>query len=57
MTYRERIKILKDLKDLPIWQQVSILTEKPEQVDESLNWAIKICDRYASKKEAKKNNG
>lgn len=56
MTYRERIKILKELNVRP----VSTLTEKLEQAEklegaeESLNWAIKICEKYASKKEAEK---
>lgn len=52
MTHRERIKVLKELKERP----VSTITGKLEQVDESLNWAIKICEKYASKKEAKKND-
>lgn len=50
MTYRERIKILKELKRRP----VSTIAGKLEQVDESLNWAIKICEKCASRKEEKK---
>ncbi len=46
MTHRERIKILKELKES--------ITEKLEQVEESLNWAIKICEKHTSKKEAKR---
>lgn len=50
MTHRERIKILKEWQERP----VSTITEKLEQVEESLNWAIKICEKHVSKKEAKK---
>lgn len=52
MTHRERIKILKELKK----RTVSTIDEKLEQVEESLNWAIKICEKHTSKKEAKKND-
>jgi hypothetical protein len=52
MTHHERIKILKELKEWP----VSTITEKLKQIEESLNWAIKICEKHASKKEAKKND-
>ena len=44
MTHREQIKILKELRE---WTRL-------EQVEESLNLAIKICEKHVSKKEAKK---
>lgn len=45
MTYQERIKVLRELKEFPI----STINEKLDQVEESLNWAIKICHKYTSK--------
>lgn len=50
MTNRERIKILRELKDWPI----STIDEKCDQVTEALNWAIKVCDKYESARVAKK---
>ena len=52
MTNNERIKILRELKEYPI----STIDEKLEQVEESLNWAIKICHKYESKRKANKND-
>ena len=52
MTNRERIKILRELKNFPI----STIDKKLEQVEESLNWAIKICYKYESKRKDKKND-
>lgn len=49
MTHQERIKVLRELKEFPI----STIDEKLEQVEESLNWAIKICHKYASKQKNK----
>lgn len=46
MTHRERIKILKELRE---WTRL-------EQVEESLNWSKKNCEKHTSKKEAKKND-
>jgi hypothetical protein len=59
MTFRERIKILKGLKvrsvlTLTLTEKLEY-AEKLERAEESLNWAIKICEKYASKKEAEKN--
>lgn len=45
MTYQERIKVLRELKEFPI----STINEKLDQVEESLNWAIKICHKHTSK--------
>ena len=50
MTNIERIKILRELKNYPI----STIDEKLEQVEESLNWAIKICHKYESKRKENK---
>lgn len=46
---QSRIRILKELRQKPI----STIVEKPELVEESLNWAIKICEKYESKREVK----
>ncbi len=48
MTYQERIKVLRELKN-----DHSIYIKKTNQVEESLNWAIKICHKYASKQRNK----
>lgn len=50
MTNIERIKILRELKNYP----TSTIDEKLEQVEESLNWAIKICHKYESKRKENK---
>lgn len=50
MTNNERIKILRELKEYPI----TTIDEKLEQVEESLNWAIKICHKYESKRNARR---
>ena len=50
MTNNERIKILRELKEYPI----STIDEKLELVEESLNWAIKICHKYESKRKEKR---
>ena len=52
MTNNERIKILRELKKHPI----STIDEKPKQVEESLNWSIKICHKYESKRKENKND-
>lgn len=49
MTYKERLKLLQELKKQPL----SISLEKPEQVEEALNWAIKICHKFVSRQESK----
>ena len=49
MTNRDRIKIIKELKEWPI----STIDKKFEQVEESLNWAIKVCEKFENKREAK----
>lgn len=43
MTYRERIKVLRNLREL-----------SDEKEKEALNWAIKVCEKFTSKKEAQK---
>jgi hypothetical protein len=47
MTYQERIKVLRELKEQPL----QTLDKKTEQVEEALNWAIKICHKFVSKRE------
>ena len=47
MTYKERLKLLQELKKQPL----SISSEKPEQVEEALNWAIKICHKFVRRQE------
>lgn len=49
MTHRERIEMLRELKERPM----STIEEKFKLVEESLNWAIKICNKHISRKEAK----
>lgn len=49
MTYKERLKLLRELKKYPL----NTFLEKPEQVEEALNWAIKICHKFISKRESK----
>lgn len=44
MTNRERIKLLRELKKHPL----IVIAEKPKQMEEALNWGIKICDKYES---------
>lgn len=51
MTNNERIKILKELRDFPI----TTMNKKVDRVEESLNWAIKICQKYESKRKDNKN--
>lgn len=51
MTNIERIKILRELKNYPI----STIDKKLKQVEESLNWAIKICHKYESKRKENSN--
>ena len=50
MTNRERIRVLRELKE---WS-LQTLKEKPTQVEEALNWAVKVCDKFESNREAKK---
>lgn len=49
MEKRERIKILKQLRENPI----KTLEYKAKEVEEALNWAIKVCHKQASQDEAK----
>ena len=50
MTNRDRIRVLRELKEWPL----QTLKEKPAWVEEALNWAIKICDKFESNREVKK---
>lgn len=52
MNNRERIKILRNLKDNPL----PTLHKDWYKVEESLNWAIKVCSKYESKRDALKND-
>lgn len=52
MTNNERIKILRELKEYPI----STIDKKLKHVEESLNWAIKICHKYESKRKGERND-
>lgn len=45
VTYKERLKLLRELKKYPL----NIFLKKPEQVEEALNWGIKICHKFISK--------
>ena len=57
MTKRERIRVLKEIRD-----EYLILGETDcgygcdflKKEIEALNWAIKACDKYESKREAEK---
>lgn len=49
VTYKERLKLLQELKKQPL----STFSKKPEQVEEALNWAIKICHKFVSRQESK----
>lgn len=44
MENRDKIKILREIRD----------KEENERKRESLNWAIKVCDKYESQRESKK---
>lgn len=59
MTNRERIQVLKEIRDRHLTLAVN-MAGSGYKVDllkkeiEALNWAIKACDKYESKREPKK---
>ena len=59
MTNRERIRVLKEIRDKYLILGEN-MTDSGYELDllkkeiEALNWAIKACDKYESKREAEK---
>lgn len=59
MTNRERIRVLKEIRDKYLILGEN-MTDSGYELDllkkeiEALNWAIKACDKYESKREAGK---
>lgn len=59
MTNRERIRVLKGIRDRYLILEENMAGSEYEldflkKEIEALNWAIKACDKYESKREAEK---